>query len=690
MPYRSPNSYARFVETPGPANNPGSSRVMALVGTGLKYFDIFNEAIRKSNDKPYEELRYSNVFEIKSISSKPIYEGERNPNNKVYTQGEDFELKDEKYICWDMLTDSEPAVEKIEMATEGSKVFNDHVEVMVDANKSHFVEDGEYLIEITYINENEGMGSGAYRVIDQETQKVLGEYGAEDSFKFGVIPGIKLKVDSTFGLDNDSNLATSVGDYIMVKTTAGKTEEEPNIAIQNPNSLDLENKIQSLMTIDQEKVETNTYDITITDAASEQFKIIDNNSSVELYSGTVGDQAEYLDIIPGITFIFEELPTNVTDGDTITIETTARQVSNAPAEGEVFYVTYRYKKAEEDYKPKIFFDYDDVVDEYGNYEVTASGKVINSLSLGAEIAYQNGVNPIICVQAKNDSDYEMKKAIDKLKRALPGVDNVNTIVPLTESPFVGSYATNHVNYMSSPEQGKERMVYLGASRNQAITKNKTATDPTIGMKETAESYSYERVVYVTPGEIIKEIKDLRTGNIVERTLPACYPAVAVAALGLVNDPAEPLTRKNINGFKKLSRNLLESEMNSLASSGCLVLQQKGTTISVRHGITTQTADINSNEITLIQIKDYVIDACRDATDELYVGRKNMPNLVGEVKYTIESILNQFISQEVILGVKGLKVKRDPNDPRQINVDFRIEAVYPLNYINITFGFAATA
>jgi hypothetical protein len=212
----------------------------------------------------------------------------------------------------------------------------------------------------------------------------------------------------------------------------------------------------------------------------------------------------------------------------------------------------------------------------------------------------------------------------------------------------------------------------------------------IGMVETAQSYANERVIYVVPGEIVKEVKDLRTGRVNNRVLPACYAAVAVAALGLVNDPAEPLTNKTIAGFKSLTRTFTESEKNFLAGAGCLILEQRGSIIKVRHGITTSNVDVNSTEITLIQIKDYVIDACRQATAALYIGNKNRPSIISDVQYTITNILNQFISQEIILGFNGLSVKRNSNDPRQVDVRFEIEAVYPLNYIGITFGFAAVS
>ena len=65
----------------------------------------------------------------------------------------------------------------------------------------------------------------------------------------------------------------------------------------------------------------------------------------------------------------------------------------------------------------------------------------------------------------------------------------------------------------------------------------------------------------------------------------------------------------------------------------------------------------------------------------------MPTVVGDVQTTLTNILAQFQAQEIILGFGGVSVKRSTEDPRAVDVQFEIEAVYPLNYINIDFSFS---
>lgn len=695
MPYRAPNTYARFIKSAGTVNSPGTTRIMGLIGTGLNYYEIYNEPVQRNSDRPYDKIANSNIFEIISVSQKPYISGKDTTGNIIYKQEENFSVSEGKYIAWNMV--KIPTVSDKIATSNGAIEFANKVNVTLDTANSYLAVDGEYIIEVTYVDAT----VGTYRVINNITQEVIGEYTVSSTVSVNAIPGFSLKVTSTSVLDTEGNNLISVGDYIRIITTAGLTELPSTaevLADVSDVAFEYNSDLAALFTTDTLKV-TNlnnlvdgNYRIVITNVASKTFEVYDlDNPGSALYVGPFGAETSYPEVIPGVTFILPTtIPASVVDNNAIEIKTEKHVNDSVPTEGSLYYVSYKYKKAEVDYGPKIFFDYDDVVAEYGNYDVTVSGVILNSLSLGAEIAFTNGILPIVCVQAKNDSDYEMTAALNKLERLLPGVDNINTIVPLTDSATVGAAAMKHVQLMSSEENGKERMVYLGAARNQPISKVATVLDRTMGMVETARTYNDERVVFVVPGEITKDIRDLRTGRANERKLPACYAAVAVAALGLRNDPAEPLTNKTITGFKNLTTMYMESEKNFLAAAGCLVLEQNGSVIKVRHGITTSTAEIESAEITLVQIKDYVIDACRKSTATLYIGSKNRPSIVSDVQYTISSILNVFVSQSILLGFSGLSVKRSKEDPRQIDVKFEIEAVYPLNYISISFGFTANS
>lgn len=975
MAYKPPGTYARFVKTASPVATAGNSRIMALVGTGINYYTVSNEAITKSSTKPYDELSNNNVFEITSVSSRPIYNNLITSDNVIYTASsatnKGYRIND-NIISWDSLVNATCTMDTSfcpDFAIiRGVGVTSNNIEASVDEAATIPVEDGEWMIEVSYVNEDdadlsEGEKLGCYRVINTLTGEIVGEYvaspdpatNADGSYP---IPGIRLVVHDTY-LVQDGEQKVFVGDYIKITTVAAKTEMEAKAYAQVATSTDgfdlkvtvkpkkVENVIKTVdltwndivgdndkyviyvknsefnkeddeytlddsqltitqsetiytlsnedilkitgddvkrertfnfnitketvmsedepstvtevkyiitnsnydknlkyaykydadyteftnsaeistvdgtlanpveiivysdvvdtvyqdkyittfnqdsfvandtivmvaecaddfnsstynentnfyflvTTIDENENIVDSMEVNTTQSTEENEEdtpndeetvsnVIDTSSAnsgtsspsqIALYNAISNvmvinndtlyeDTAVYVltynannnqfvitrmldgeidadfnnvaediteemfDVIPGISFnVNINGLTDVVDGTQVYIVTSPRVTSSEiPSEGSTYYVSYKYRKSESDYEPMLFTDYDDIVATYGNYDVSASSAVLNSLSLGAEIAYNNGVSQVVCVQAKNNSDYEMQAAIDKLTKVIVGANNVNSIIPLTDSDTVGAYLKNHVDLMSSYEYGKERMGYLAGRINQPINKLATAADRSLGLTSVAEGYNDERIVYVVPGAIRKSIRDLRTGRYNERTLPGCYAAVAVAAIGLANDPAEPLTNKTIAGFTELVDLYSESEKNLLASAGCCVLEPSGTTIRIRHGITTNTDEVNSQEITLIQIKDYVIDACRTNTADLYIGRKLVASIISDIKYTIESMLNQFISQGVIINYSSLKVKRNSEEPRQIDVSFEIEAVYPLNWISIEFGFSETS
>jgi hypothetical protein len=464
--------------------------------------------------------------------------------------------------------------------------------------------------------------------------------------------------------------------------------------------------IKDVKIVNSQTIESANYKIKINNVANNEITIYDmtHNKAIGTYSTDVN--AEFREAIPGISFtlysfseieglieMFDTKDINDVTGATVYIST-LEGISNpeVPESNAGYYVSYKYAKAEEDYNPKVFYDYDEVLTNYGAYSITAAGTVINSLSLAAEIAFTNGACPIVCVQAKNETPVEMNKAIDKLGFKIDNLNNINSIVPITTSKIVGKYLLQHINLYSSSDYNLPRMGYVAAELNEPTNKDSTISDTTLGSMQAAEAYNDEKLVYVVPGKVAKNITDTLTGYQSLKVLPACYLATAVAAVAMKNDPAEPLTNKEILGFQKIPVNFSEPEMNELAASGCLVVKQDGNKIRIRHGITSHgcidtLADIQANEITLIQIKDYVIEGARTKCGELYIGGKMKPTILHEVEYGLTQLFNQYMADDIIIGIKGLTVKRDQDDPRQINVKFLIEAVYPLNYIDISFGFS---
>ena len=352
MAYKAPGAYARFTKTASTVANAGSSRIMALIGTGINYYEIANETIKRNSDRPYDALANGNVFEIISVSSKPVYATKNTPENVYYKQSTDFELHDGQNIVWRRLSGDINQPELVNVDTdpfinEGSRAFNTNCSYVTDVNNSYFMIDAEYRIEVTYAAQE----GGCYRIINTATNELLGEYvcGANTNT---AIPGVNLIVKSTYKLpagaavDSDEN-EIAAGDYFLLKTTALKTEIEATAEINSKSSvLGLKKSIKSVAVINEGKVKTGKYKIVIKNALTKEFQVceIDISSGAEVAkviypdatdataTATWAEGNEVYDIIPGVEVILDAFKYTPADNDGVYIDTVARKVdSTLPA-----------------------------------------------------------------------------------------------------------------------------------------------------------------------------------------------------------------------------------------------------------------------------------------------------------------------------------------------------------------------
>ena len=148
MPYRVPGAYARFIKTASQVNNVGATRVLGLVGTGANYFEVYNEAIKKSHSQSYDQLSQNNVFEIISLTDRALSNGTIVRGSKIYEEGVAFELKDGNKIAWNTISPAELSVAAA-TATEASIQLKNQVTAVINDNNEYLVEDGSFTFEIS-------------------------------------------------------------------------------------------------------------------------------------------------------------------------------------------------------------------------------------------------------------------------------------------------------------------------------------------------------------------------------------------------------------------------------------------------------------------------------------------------------------------------------------------------------------
>jgi hypothetical protein len=202
---------------------------------------------------------------------------------------------------------------------------------------------------------------------------------------------------------------------------------------------------------------------------------------------------------------------------------------------------------------------------------------------------------------------------------------------------------------------------------------------------TAQGLFSDRCVLLAPPGATITIEN-PDGSTEDITVDGSFLAAAFAGLDAnpAYDVAEPLTRKNIVGFKSVDTRYTMLDGNDLASAGVTVIETVGTALRVRHAITTMPSNALTREITVVKIKDYTAQSCRAGANQ-FIGTKLTPSRPNDVQRAIQNVLTLLKQASIIDGFKDLEASQDTVEPTQIDVSFKIQPTFPLNYLLISFS-----
>jgi len=335
-----------------------------------------------------------------------------------------------------------------------------------------------------------------------------------------------------------------------------------------------------------------------------------------------------------------------------------------PAEGDQFYIDYTYNKTSADYIPKEFTTMEAVIAEYGPVSTS------NPLSIGAQLVFENGASIVGAVQVQvTGNDYtDFEDALNKLEI----VDDASIIVPLyASSTFGTSVLKSHVSRMSSKVERKERVGLTGLDETlEAIS--------TASWISLAGALGSNRMGLVYPGKMNKILDE---GEVV---LDGTFLAAAIAGMmtSAEFDSAEPLTHKDLFGIVDVGISVLNVVKNQLATAGVMIVDKRGITPYIRHGLTTDMTTISGQEMSVTTSIDEVVKNLRKVLEGAYVGTKFLATLPSQVSMTMQTNLLQAIEDELITAFTDLQVKRNAIDPRAVDIKVKVMPVFPCNWLDI--------
>lgn len=357
---------------------------------------------------------------------------------------------------------------------------------------------------------------------------------------------------------------------------------------------------------------------------------------------------------------------------------TATAGSDAPQQGEIYYVSYTYPVSDTQFEPTLFTDSRDIIATYGSESAT------NKLTVAANMALENGAPAVMCLQVSGSASSltNWQSAFDKLKKK----SNIAYVVPVTTDTDVAGVvaaALQHCNEQSSPIIGHERETIVGM--------DSSATVGTLISK--SDALDDKRAILVAPGASVTRTAPTGTSL----TLDGSYIAAALAGLITAQDkPIQPVTGKIITGFVIPDDQYEPYEMNRMAAEGITVIYAKSGVNKVRHAITTDPTSADTYEISVVAADDMVRRITREKLTDAYIGKGLVitESTPAQVVGTVKAIWNSLVRDGLIFeyGTKNdpttgevpISAVQDPNEPTRINVTGAVKFLYPLNYINLEF------
>ena len=382
--------------------------------------------------------------------------------------------------------------------------------------------------------------------------------------------------------------------------------------------------------------------------------------------------------VPGLQLIVANT-TGVGVGDTALV-TTHNRSGAQPAVGDVYYVSYNYRK--QDFSTQLYTRLSAVEAAYGPNSPT------NPVTLASYLTFLNGAVLVAVKQVEKDQDSNADgnndsastaayiAAIDAVEGALPGGVYPDILVPLKgDDTSLFAYLAKHCDIQSSIRYRAERTAVCGFS---AGTQPRDAGNIAAGVARTRMRMVYPDIATLT----LSRADGTNDSYLVDGTFLAA--SVVGTRVAPTVDVATPWTNTRIFGFDRLARVLDAVQQNQVAVRGVTILEDRNPVIRIRQGFTTDMSNILTKTPTVIQIADEVQKQAR-ATLDRFVGVKFLPGITSQIEGQLSSTLKDLVQAQIITGFTGVSARVSPDDPTVCEVTAAIAPVFPLLYVVITFS-----
>jgi hypothetical protein len=175
-------------------------------------------------------------------------------------------------------------------------------------------------------------------------------------------------------------------------------------------------------------------------------------------------------------------------------------------------------------------------------------------------------------------------------------------------------------------------------------------------------------------------------------LQGMFLAAAFAGkFGSLRYIAEPMTGKMLSGFDITGQpKLTNIDLQQKIDNGITYIKSLSSGGQVYRGITTTNSGLAvEQEPSIVRIRDFLAVNIRRVLEDQYVGQ---PIIIEETIQSIEATTTSFLNAQkdgrLISVFQNIRAVVDSVEPRQINVSFDVQPVFPLNTIVIRVNVVA--
>ena len=195
-----------------------------------------------------------------------------------------------------------------------------------------------------------------------------------------------------------------------------------------------------------------------------------------------------------------------------------------------------------------------------------------------------------------------------------------------------------------------------------------------------------RITLVAPGSInYNPGLSTSTGlTNVNFNVPGYYLAAALAGIFVgQTDVYVPITNKTINGFNYVPNQISTSDAqyNYLSYGICTAYQNRNGVFTVLQGLTTNTNNWLTQEISINAVGDRLANNVRNGlVNSFLIGGPLTDITAATAQGIVQGILTDAVSNGLIQSYQNLSYTVNPATPTTITITFQYSPTYPINYI----------